>query len=119
MHTAARKLGKASKPLQPQPLISIKLIVNANQKNHIELIKNKNGVKSFTQNYWETRVFILRKLSPQIPQNKKLNTIVLHNYSNMHASLSNFNLFLKTLPPNKKALGGKSFPLTFNGKNYN
>lgn len=59
------------------------------------------------------------KISPPNPQNKNLNTIVQHNYSDMHASLSNFNLFLKTLPLNEKALGGKSFPLTFNGKNYN
>lgn len=41
----------------------------------------------------------------------------IENYNpNMQASLTDFNLFLKALPLNEKALSVKSFPLLLMGK---
>lgn len=78
-----------------------------NNNMHTELLEEK------------PEFYLNENIPPKSHKIENCNTIVQHNYSNMHASLSNFNLFLKTLPLNGKTLSGKSIPLTYNGKNCN
>lgn len=65
---------------------------------HTKLLEEKNN-------------FILMKIPPKSHKIENYNPTIPDNHLNMHASLSDFNLFLKTRPLNEKALNGKSFPL--------